>query len=146
MNGKKMFTYPIEVAKYYYFSVVGGFSDELDRKEIGINRSALEQNTKLVGFHDRVVLKRLAGNRIKPFFFKDPYVVVPLDESTPDAIRKSLSGEVVLSESIMEEYISRKKFQESECIGQSVLLNSTLSKVSEKWKMSLLSHIYNRLS
>lgn len=143
MNSKR-FTYPIEVAKYYYVSVVGGFSNELDRREVGINRSALEQNTRLTGFHDRVVLKRLSGNRIKPFFFKEPYVVVPLDESTPDAYKKSLSGEVVFSEWVME--YGGKKINEESCIGQRILMNSTLSKVDERWKMSLLSHIYSRLS
>ena len=145
MNGRKKFAYPVEIMKHYYVSVVGGFSDELERREVGINRSALEQNTRLVGFHDRVVLKRLVGNKVKPFFFREPYVVVPLDESTPDALKKSQEGEVVLSEEVREE-VKRKRALRVECIGEKILLNSTLSKIEERWKTSFLSHIYHRLS
>lgn len=86
----------METLRYWYVTPFGGRSEDLSGQVIGINRSALEQNTELIPHQDSVVLGLLAQSSRRPLFFQTFFVVVALDETTPDALSKSPNGEAVL--------------------------------------------------
>jgi hypothetical protein len=130
--------------------VIGGFSPELDRREVGINRDAIQYNTELVGYHDTVILRRVRGGKIKPFFMKRPYTLIPLDEQTPASVEKSRSGEVVLSEKLLDELekknIIRNPYM-TPCIGEEILINSTVTKLlNERWLERMAAKYFGRVN
>lgn len=126
--------YPVKSLPDQYLSPFGGFSAELGKWEIGISREALLQNTSIVPFVDEVVLRKFESSGY-PLIFKKPFSVVPLTESTPDARMKSVNGEVVLSEELLEKmppYLRKVK------IGD-LLVISNLSKVSFRESLRQIS-------
>lgn len=93
--------YPVESLPEHYISPLGGYSSELDRWEIGISRDALLENTKIVPFVDEVLLRKFESTGY-PLIFRRPFSIVPLTESTPEAMMISRNGEIVLSEKLLE--------------------------------------------
>jgi hypothetical protein len=112
-----MFDYPIEIIADIYLSKIGGFSSELDRNEIGINMKAIELNTSIIA-NETTAKLRFFDEKIKPYFFKDSYLIVGL-EPHMDGYEYSQNGEVVLSSDLEEVF--------SKYIGKDVLLNTVES-------------------
>ncbi len=90
------FLYPREVIADMYVSRVGGFSSELDKKEIGINVLALSANTSIIANETEARL-RFFDEKPRPYFLKRRYKIVGLEEHM-DGYNASLNGEVVFSE------------------------------------------------
>ncbi|MEM2070985.1 MAG: hypothetical protein QXE86_06280, partial [Archaeoglobaceae archaeon] len=95
-----MYRYPLEIVSDIYLSKVGGYSYELDEKEVGINAKALEMNTSLIP-NETFVTIRLFRGKIKPYFFKRRFLIVGVEENM-DCYELTKNGEVVLSESLGE--------------------------------------------
>ena len=96
-----MFPYPKEIIADIYLSKIGGFSSELDKKEIGINAKALEVNTSIIADETHARLKFFDEKPV-PFFLRRMYRVVGLEEHM-DGYEESSNGEVVLSAELEEE-------------------------------------------
>ncbi len=116
-----LYPYPVETLKHWYVTIVGGQSMELRADEIGVNKAALAENTDIVPYEDNILISRLEGGGA-PLFTKKYFMVVPLDEASPDASFKSPKGEVVLP------MLDRKRFLEPLKIGEPVILNNVLSR------------------
>ncbi len=86
--------YPVEPLRHWYVTPFGGVSLDLVAGQIGIHHRALEENTDLRPYKDRVFVTE--GTDGKPLVFKEFHTVIPLDEERPDALSKSTLGEAVL--------------------------------------------------
>jgi len=117
LSNFSMFDYPIEIIADIYLSRIGGFSSELDRKEIGINVRAIELNTSIIA-NETTAKLRFFDEKTKPYFFKESYLIVGL-EPHMDGYEYSKNGEVVLSSDLKEDF--------SKYIGKDVLLNTVES-------------------
>lgn len=115
---------PIEPVKDWYITFFGGRSAELEPGQVGINRENLER-TRLTPYVDRVYIRKLSSTRSIPLYVRRSYEVVPLDETTPDALSKSPMGEAVLPE---EQGVFKSPLLEELKIKEPVLLNNVLSK------------------
>lgn len=118
--------YPQETLRYWYVTPFGGRSPDLSGDVVGINRSALEQNTDLIPQQDTVVIGILAQTNTRPVFFQRFFVVVGLDESTPDALSKSPNGEAVLPRDSWE-FLRRPCLVEG--MQATLILNGSASKL-----------------
>ncbi|WP_456369566.1 hypothetical protein [Geoglobus sp.] len=112
-----MYPYPKEVVADIYVSKLGGFSEEIGEKEIGINNRAIEMNTSLIADESRIRL-RFFGSREKPYFLKRSFRVVGIGENS-GAYSLSRMGEVVLGREHQEELRDR--------VGSAVMLNAVES-------------------
>jgi len=110
-----MYKYPVEVISDTYMSRIGGFSYELDRKEIGINAKALELNTSIIP-SETIATLRTFDDRI-PYFFKKRFVVVAVEENM-DCYSLTANGEIVLPEEMKDEKMK---------VGEEVILNTVES-------------------
>lgn len=90
--------FPFETLRYWYVTPFGGRSRELAVDQIGILRAALEANTELDPEVDRVRIGLLGQRNARPVLFDQPFELVPLDTTRPEALSKSPLGEVVLPE------------------------------------------------
>ncbi len=97
-----MFLYPKEIIADIYLSKIGGFSSELDKKEIGINAKALEVNTSIIADETHARLK-FFDEKATPFFLRRMYRIVGLEEHM-DGYEESSNGEVILSAELEEEF------------------------------------------
>ena len=111
-----MYRYPVEVISDTYLSKVGGFSYELDRKEIGINAKALEVNTSIIPNETFATLRTFDDRR--PYFFKNRFIVVPIEENM-DCYEMTADGEVVLPDDMKDKM--RVK------VGEDVIVNTVES-------------------
>ena len=118
------YPYPIETLKHWFVTPIGGQSKDLNPGQIGLNRAALADNTDLVPYQDRVSLSKLDGMRSQPLFAKEYFEVVPLGKDCPDALSKSLNGEVVFSQ---QEFNHTKNFTKLFQVGEFIILNGVLS-------------------
>ncbi|AEA47456.1 hypothetical protein [Archaeoglobus veneficus] len=91
-----MYLYPKEILADTYVSKVGGFSSELDEREIGINALALSMNTSIIANETEARL-RFFDDRPLPYFLRRSYRIVGLEENM-DGFEASPNGEVVFSE------------------------------------------------
>ncbi len=142
-----MFRYPVEVVAETYLSRVGGFSEEIERGEIGINSKALEVNTSIIA-NVTVADLRFFGER-KPYYLRRKFVIVGVDENM-DAYDLTRNGEVVLPEDIRDELAEIAESVE----GREVIINTVesfrvdgdYSKVVEAvlWRMRSISGIRER--
>lgn len=110
-----MYRYPVEVVSDMYLSKIGGFSYELDKREIGINAKALELNTSIIPNETTATL-RTFGDK-KPYFFKKRFVVVAVEENM-DCYGMTVNGEVVLPEEMKDEKMK---------VGEEVIVNTVES-------------------
>jgi len=113
-----VFPYPQEVIADMYVSRVGGFSGELEKKEIGINALALSTNTSIIANETEARLKFFNEKTI-PYFLKRKYKIIGLEEHM-DGYNASLNGEVVFSAHLEDE---RVKLVE----GKAVIINTVES-------------------
>ncbi len=109
-----------------YLAPFGGWSKDLASDQLGLNEELMLSKTDLVPFEDKVTLRKFEANALRPLFYRRWFNVVPLDEEKPDALAKSLSGEVVLPVS----FADRAEIQGFKK-GSFVVLNSVLSKRSK---------------
>lgn len=116
-----IYPYPVETLKHWYVTVVGGQSSDLRPNQVGVNMKALAENTDIVPHEDTIMISKLEG-RGMPLLLKKYFTVVPLDETSPDALLKSPIGELVLPAQVKKEW-----FLEPIEIGESVILNNILS-------------------
>ncbi len=130
---------PIQILQDQYVSLFGGWSEELDKNEIGLNRNSLS-NTDIHPYITRVLLRKFDSKSRLPLFFRKWFEVVPLDRETPDAYSKSPKGEVVLAESELDR---------AECSGlrkgDLIVMNNVLGKKLEeptKWDKKILEKIF----
>ncbi len=112
-----MYLYPKEILADTYVSKLGGFSVELEKREIGINEKALEMNTSLIGGVTRVRLK-FFERKEKPFFMRKEFTVIPLSSFDP-GVEFSKHGEVVMADE------HRENLREE--VGKAVVINSVES-------------------
>lgn len=112
-----MYLYPREIIADTYLSMVGGFSSELEKSEIGINAKALEVNTSIISNETRASIKFL-DDRVIPYFLRRKYTVVGLEEYM-EGYEYSQQGEVVFSTDLRKEF--------SEKLGREVILNTVES-------------------
>ncbi|WP_457591610.1 hypothetical protein [Geoglobus sp.] len=112
-----MYPYPKEVVADIYISKLGGFSEEIGEREIGINDKALEMNTSLIAEETRIKI-RFFDERGGPYFLRKAFKVVGIGESSP-ARSLSRMGEIVMG----------KEHRESLCdrIGKAVMINAVES-------------------
>jgi len=116
--------YPIETIRYWYVSPFGGRSTELTTEQVGVNKEALAQNTELAP-RDQVSVGLAGSDPDRPWFFQEPFQVVPLDERRPEAAALSAHGEVVLPEQEYD-YVRRPHLQPR--LGDAVVLKGTAAK------------------
>ncbi len=107
-----MYAYPVEVLAETYVSKLGGFTEEIDRRELGINEQALYSNTSIIVGETEARIKIL-DERNPPFFLRKSFRVVGLPHSL------SPNGEVVLPEEL------REKFERF--VGKDVVINTVES-------------------
>lgn len=88
------YQFPVTVSKDWYVTKVGGHTADLSPGEVGINVSALRQNTSLE--EGDVVSLRPFEDSPHPFFRRPEYRVVPLGEESEDGFRLSVNGEAAL--------------------------------------------------
>ena len=119
--------YPFEPIKDWYLSPLGGRSVEIGYDEVGLNETAIEENTDLIPFHDTVTISKFGKKKAIPLYFKKLFTIVPIGKERPDALSKSPNGEVVLPP---EEptIIKKSKFMDPISKNEIVILNSVLSK------------------
>lgn len=114
----------MEPLRDWYVTFFGGRSTELRQGQIGINRENLEK-TRLTPYVDRVFIRRLSETKRIPFYVRESYEVIPLDEETPDALSKSPRGEAVLP----EEYLTARALLTEELrLKEPLILNNVLSR------------------
>uniref|UniRef100_A0A7C3VAV3 Uncharacterized protein n=1 Tax=Archaeoglobus fulgidus TaxID=2234 RepID=A0A7C3VAV3_ARCFL len=106
-----MYRYPVEIIADMYLSKVGGYSYELDRNEIGINRRAIEMNTSIIANETVATLKKFEETR--PYFLRRKFIVVGIEENM-DCYELTPNGELVLPED-MEGSVE---------VGESVIVNT----------------------
>ncbi|WP_202319764.1 AbrB/MazE/SpoVT family DNA-binding domain-containing protein [Archaeoglobus neptunius] len=111
-----MFRYPVEVVSDMYLSRIGGYSYELDRREVGINAKALEMNTSIIP-NETIATIRTLDDR-KPYFFKKKFVVVAVEENM-ECYEFTANGEVVLPEEVRDRMRAK--------VGDEVIVNTTES-------------------
>lgn len=125
---------PIEPVRNWYVTLFGGTSRELEPDQVGVNKEALQKNTDLTPYLDKVSIKRLEKNRAVPYFKRRFFEVIPLDEYMPDALSKSPNGEAVLpNEAELVEGPRRMDLMDRY---EPLILNSVLSKIlnrPEEW-------------
>jgi len=109
-----MFLYPQQVVAEMYVSRLGGFSNELNKDEAGINIRAIQENTTIIADETIARLKFMEEGS-KPFFFRQKYLIVALDEQM-EGYEKSLNGELILSSDLRDNF-GRK-------IGSEVIINT----------------------
>ncbi len=113
-----MFLYPKEIIADIYISKVGGVSDEIGKREIGINAKAVEMNTSIIMNETFATLKFLGDDKpYLPYFMRKRYKVVGI-ERWMDCYKLSMNGEVVFSSEIEE--VKDK-------IGETVIINTVES-------------------
>lgn len=105
----------MEVISDTYLSKIGGFSYELDRREIGINAKALELNTSIIPSETIATLRTFGDKR--PYFFRKRFVVVAVEENM-DCYGMTANGEVVLPEEMRDEKMR---------VGEEVIVNTVES-------------------
>lgn len=101
----------MEIIADMYLSKVGGYSYELDRNEIGINRRAIEMNTSIIANETVATLKKFEETR--PYFLRRKFIVVGIEENM-DCYELTPNGELVLPED-MEGSVE---------VGESVIVNT----------------------
>ena len=126
-NVESKIPYPIEPIKDWYLSPVGGRSEEIGYDEVGLNETAIEENTDLIPFLDTVVISKFENKKTTPLFFKKFFTVIPVGKERPDALSKSPNGEVVLPP-VEPTIIKKSKFMDPISVDDMVILNSVLSK------------------
>ena len=107
-----MYAYPIEVLAETYVSKLGGFAEEVGRRELGINEEALHLNTSIIVGETEARIKIL-DEKNPPYFLRKSFRVVGLPPSL------SPNGEVVLPEGLRDKY---ERF-----VGKDVVLNTVES-------------------
>ncbi|WP_456477917.1 hypothetical protein [Geoglobus ahangari] len=112
-----MYPYPREVVADIYVSKLGGFSEEIGEREVGINDKALEMNTSLIAEESRIKL-RFFDSREKPYFLKKSFRVVGISHGS-SAYRLSRMGEVVLGREHRDVLGER--------VGEAVMINAVES-------------------
>lgn len=127
MQTEDFYLWPLETLRGRYLAPLGGYSPELLPNEIGINKFALLKNTVLSPYLDRVIISKLEGIAILPLFMREQFIVIPLTEEYPEALSKSLSGEVVLPEEKINSLEVRLR------TGDEVILNSVINDLSSNW-------------
>ncbi len=113
--------FPIETLRHWYFTVCGGLSPDLGLHQIGINRTALRENTDLDPSVDRVRVAVVGASR-RPFLMDRFFEIVPLDDRTPAALARSPEGEAVFPEG---DQVVRPGLSPSP--GSELILNSVVS-------------------
>ncbi len=111
-----MYAYPIEVLAETYVSKLGGFTEEIGERELGINEQALYSNTSIIAGETEARIKIL-DERNPPYFLRRSFRVVGI----PPSLSPSLSpnGEVVLPEELREKY--------ERYVGRDVVINTVES-------------------
>ncbi len=107
-----MYAYPIEVLAETYVSKLGGFTEEIGRRELGINEQALYSNTSIIVGETEARIKIL-DERNPPYFLRRSFKVVGIPPSL------SPNGEVVLPEQLREKY--------ERYVGRDVVINTVES-------------------
>ena len=107
-----MYAYPIEVLAETYVSKLGGFAEEVGKRELGINEEALHLNTSIIVVETEARIKIL-DEKNPPYFLRKSFRVVGLPPSL------SPNGEVVLPERLRDKY---ERF-----VGKDVVLNTVES-------------------
>ncbi len=107
-----MYAYPIEVLAETYVSKLGGFTEEIGKRELGINEQALYSNTSIIVGETEARI-RILDERNPPFFLRKSFRIVGLPSSL------SPNGEVVLPEGL------REKFERY--VGRDVVINTVES-------------------
>lgn len=131
--------YPFETLRHWYITPFGGRSRELGPSQVGINSRALGQNTNLVPDEDRVLISILGQDTQRSLFSRDPFRVIALDPSRPEALGMSPEGEAVLPAEPAWEVIRRPYLQPAE--GQNLLLNSVTSSLLGKDPREVLASV-----
>jgi len=98
-----MYPYPREILADTYLSRLGGFNEEIGKREIGINSKAIELNTSLIVDETKVKLSFM-DRKNKPYFLRGFFKVVAVEEHS-SAYDLTKFGEVVLGEEHKEKYI-----------------------------------------
>lgn len=117
--------YPIETIRYWYVSPFGGRSDDLEEGQVGVNGTALARNTEIAP-EDRVSVAIVGGGPERPWYFRETFEVVALDERTPVAAALSPGGEVVLPDPAFD-FVRRPHLQPRE--GDPLMLKATAAKL-----------------
>jgi hypothetical protein len=112
-----MYLYPAEIIADTYVSMLGGFSQEIDSKEVGININALFSNTSIIAGETEARLKFI-DERNLPYFLRKPLTVVGIPHHS-DAFELSQNGEIVLS----EDYTDKMR----KLVGKEVIINTVES-------------------
>ena len=113
--------YPFETLRLWYVSPFGGRTDELAQGQVGVNRTALEENTEIDVARDRVAVAVLGEAReARPLLLRERFEVVPLDDARPESIALSPNGEVVLPQGEWD-FVRRPHLQP--VLGQALVLN-----------------------
>ncbi|MBO8182616.1 MAG: hypothetical protein H0Z28_07470 [Archaeoglobus sp.] len=107
-----MYAYPIEVLAETYVSKLGGFTEEVGKRELGINEEALHLNTSIIVGETEARIKIL-DERNPPYFLRKSFRIVGLPAHL------SPNGEVVLPERL------RDKLEKH--VGKDVVLNTVES-------------------
>ncbi len=110
-----MYRYPVEVISDTYVSRIGGFSYEIEKKEIGINAKALEVNTSIIPNETYAVL-RFFDEKTRPYFLRRRFLVVGVYENM-ECYDMTKNGEVVLSEELRDDLGDKE--------GEKVIINTT---------------------
>ncbi len=109
-----MYKYPVEVISDTYVSKIGGFSYEIEKKEIGINAKALEVNTSIIPNETYAVL-RFLDEKIRPYFLRRRFLVVGVYDNM-ECYDMTKNGEVILSEELRSDLGDRE--------GDKVIINT----------------------
>lgn len=112
-----MYPYPKEVVADIYVSKLGGFSEEIGEKEIGINDKALEMNTSLIAEESRIKI-RFFDERGRPYFLKRSFRVVGISKHS-SAYSLSRMGEIVMGREHRENLGDK--------VGRAVMINAVES-------------------
>jgi hypothetical protein len=107
-----MYAYPIEVLAETYVSRLGGFSEEVGKREIGINEHAIRLKTSIIAGETEARIK-IMDERNPPYFLRKTFRVVGL----PTYL--SPNGEVVLPERLRDDFEKH--------VGKEVILNTVES-------------------
>ena len=126
-DAERKIKYPFEPIKDWYLSPLGGRSVEIGYDEVGLNETAIEENTDLVPFQDTVMISKLDNKKTIPLYFKKLFTVVPVGKERPDALSKSPNGEVVLPPK-EPTIVKKPKFMDPISKNEILILNSVLSK------------------
>lgn len=127
--GMTGFEYPLPVSRKRYVTEIGGYSELIDKKHIGLHFAALASKTNLSP-GDEVVIDTFHDNHksskssTQSLFAKNVYHVKPItDFNDSRLLAMSSDGEAILSK---ENPVKAE-------IGKEIILNATINRLPDNW-------------